>query len=152
MVYGERSSGMNIDHVRAITDAKGHYRLVGLPLGRDWHVVAVAPVDFPVIWYGKNPHRFSRDQELPYLRHRVPVEASAGPGSIKRDIPLQRGVWVSGRLSMTPESRFAAEVAYSVFTDNPSLEATPVFAGHRPMPILWGGTAYSISSPSSALV
>ncbi len=48
MVRGERSLGNVIEYVRAITDARGHYRLVGLPREREGHVLAVPPVDYPL--------------------------------------------------------------------------------------------------------
>jgi hypothetical protein len=111
-------------YVQAITDAQGHYRLVGLPLGREVILQAVSPVDFP-LRYGdrKAAPRGSRDEDLPYLSASTKVGVTAGTGPIKLDIHLQRGVWVTGRvLEADTGNPVRGEVQYFVFADNPHLE------------------------------
>ena len=67
MVRGEHSLGNPIVYVQSITDAKGHYRLVGLPRGREGDVVAVPPCDFRVVDSVKAELNIPADKELPYL-------------------------------------------------------------------------------------
>jgi protocatechuate 3,4-dioxygenase beta subunit len=111
-------------YVQAITDAQGHYRLVGSPLGREVELQAVSPVDFPLRYGDRKaaPHG-PRDEDLPYLSASFKVGMPAGTGPIKLDIDLKRGVWVTGRVLEADTGRpIRAEVQYFVFADNPHLE------------------------------
>jgi hypothetical protein len=125
MVHGERSLGTPQRYVRAITDAQGHYRLVGLPRGREGNVQALAPVDFPLRGYGdcKDAPPGPREEDLPYLAAKIKVGASGGMGPIKLDIHLKRGVWVTGRVIDADAAKpVRAQLQYYVFEDNPHLE------------------------------
>jgi RNA polymerase sigma factor (sigma-70 family) len=129
MVHGERNlePGMVV-HVYAITDAQGHYRLVGLPQGQEGHVLAIPPCDFPYSGRGKARLKVPPDENLPYPRARVPVGHSGGPGPVHLDIPLKRGVWVTGRLiDRGTQKPVSGQVEYLVFGDNPHLRAYPDF-------------------------
>ena len=89
MVRGERSLRKTpTGTCRRITDAQGHYRLVGLPRGREGNVRAVAPVDFPLRGYGdrKDAPQGPRDEDLPYLPAGIKVGNPAGWG---------RSSWIS---------------------------------------------------------
>ncbi len=134
MVHGERESGYSGGAARyhAITDARGHYRLVGLPRGRGEIVQAVAPVDFPDVdtFERDDSRRGPRDEHLPYLSVSIKVPDPVGTGPIKLDIDLKRGVWVTGRVIEAATGKpVRGEVAYYVFKDNPHQEAYPAFRG-----------------------
>ncbi len=129
MVHGEENleTGM-VEHVHAITDAQGRYRLVGLPQGREEYVLAIPPCDFP--YYGRRKAQFGvpPDESLPYLHARVAVGPSAGPGPVHLDITLKRGVWVTGRLIDRETRRpVRGQVNYFVFADNPHVQGFPAF-------------------------
>jgi protocatechuate 3,4-dioxygenase beta subunit len=129
IVRGERELGFaggRERHVQAITDARGHYRLVGLPRGREGIVQAVAPVDFDY----EGPRRGPRDEDLPYLRASIKIGDPVGTGPIKLDINLKRGVWVTGRVIEADTGKpVRARVQYYVFMDNPHQEGYPAFRG-----------------------
>jgi RNA polymerase sigma factor (sigma-70 family) len=128
MVHGERSLGNPIRYVQAITDAQGHYRLVGSPRGREGYVLAVAPVDFEVYGFKKAALKVPRDEDLPYLRARVKVPAGDETRPVKLDINLKRGVWVTGRLAEEDSGRpVRGQVEYFVCIDNPELERYPAY-------------------------
>jgi protocatechuate 3,4-dioxygenase beta subunit len=133
MVHGaETPEAGSAENVQAITDAQGRYRLVGLPQGREGHVVAVPPLDFPYPYYGRRKAalKLPPDETLPYLRTRVPVGKADGPGPVHLDIKLRRGVWVTGRiLDRDTRKPGAGAVEYFVFTDNPHVERYPGVAG-----------------------
>jgi protocatechuate 3,4-dioxygenase beta subunit len=126
MVHGERelAPGSRLQYVQAITDAQGHFRLVGLPRGREGNVQAVAPVDFPLrSGDRKAAPRGSRDEDLPYLPASIKVGVLAGPAPIKLDIHLKRGVWVTGRVLEADTGKpVRGDVQYFVFADNPHLD------------------------------
>ncbi len=135
LVHGERELGFaggSERYVQSITDARGHYRLVGLPRGREGIVQAVAPLDFPDrdVFDREAPRRGPRDEDLPYLRASIKVDEPVGTGPIKRDIDLKRGVWVTGRVIEADTGKpVRARVQYFVFMDNPHQEAYPAFRG-----------------------
>ena len=130
LVHAQREPGVPDRYVQAITDAQGHYRLVGLPRGREGNILAVAPVDFPRRGdFDRNaiPHG-PRDGDLPYLSASVKVEGAGVDGPIKLDIHLKRGVWVTGRVLEADTGKpVRAQLAYYVFQDNPHQEDYPAF-------------------------
>ena len=131
MVRGERSLGEPDRYVQAITDAQGHYRLVGLPRGREGNVRAVAPVDFPRRGYGdrKDAPQGPRDEDLPYLPAGIKVGEPGGMGPIKLDINLKRGVWVTGRVIEEDTGKpVRAQVEYYVFAGQSSSGRLPRFS------------------------
>jgi RNA polymerase sigma factor (sigma-70 family) len=135
MVRGGQSFGKPDRYVQAITDAQGHYRLLGLPRGRGGHVRAVAPVDFPLRGYGdcKDGPKVPRDEDLPYLPAGIEVGERDGMGPIRLDINLKRGVWVTGRVVEEDTGKpVRARIEYYVFLDNPHQEGYPAFAGTLP--------------------
>ncbi len=141
MVRGEHSLEFGTSvYVHAVTDAQGHYRLVGLPQGQEGNVLAVAPCDFP--YYGRLKARLQvpPDESLPYLRALVPVGKSDGPGPVHRDIHLKRGVWITGRLvDRQTQKPVRGQVEYYVFVDNPRYQAYPAFRSARIGPHFVGG-------------
>jgi RNA polymerase sigma factor (sigma-70 family) len=131
MVLGERWLGESNEYVHAITDAQGHYRLVGLPRGREGHVLAVAPVDFPHLPLRgdrKDALPGRRDEDLPYLRAGAKVGEPGGTGPIKLDFNLKRSVWVTGRVIEGDTGKpVFARLEYFVYQDNPHVQGYPVF-------------------------
>jgi len=129
MVRGDRSlSDSTSAYVQAISGARGRYRLVGLPRGKEGNVVAVPPSDFPVYGSRKADLKVPPDEQLPYLRARVAVEDERGTGPLQLDINMKRGVWVTGRLIDKATGKPArGQVEYFVYTDNPYLKDVPSF-------------------------
>jgi RNA polymerase sigma factor (sigma-70 family) len=117
-----------IEYVYAITDAQGRYRLIGLPQGREGHVLAVPPCDFPYHGRRKAQLNVPPDETLPYLRARVAVGKPEGPGPGHLDINLKRGVWATGRiLDRDTRKPVRGYAEYFVYVDNPHLEQYPGF-------------------------
>ena len=74
MVHGESSAHNPFAaDIRSITDAEGHYRVVGLTFGHEGHLLAVPPCDFPG-WYVAQ----SRAQGSSRLRASLPACERAG--------------------------------------------------------------------------
>ncbi len=79
--HGERINGWGQDFVRAVTDAQGHYRLEGMPLGSDNRIAAIAPDDKPYFSTSK----------------KAATQADGPPLEVNFDMP--RGVWIEGRIT-----------------------------------------------------
>jgi hypothetical protein len=129
MVRAERSwSDSTSVYVQSVTDAQGKYRLVGLPRGKEGHVVAVPPCDFEVYGSRKADLKVPPDDELPYLRARVAVEEERGTSPLRIDISMKRGVWVTGRVIDNATGKPGpGQVEYFVYIDNPHLKEFPSF-------------------------
>ncbi len=116
------------EHIRAFTDAQGRYRLVGLPQGKEGHILAVPPCDFPRNGLHRANRKVPPDEALPYLRARLEIGKVDGPGPAHLDIELKRGVWLTGRvLDRQTRQPVGGQVEYFVYTDNPHMAAYPVF-------------------------
>jgi hypothetical protein len=127
MVRGERSlSDSTSVYVQSISDSQGRYRLVGLPRTKEGAVVAVPPCDFAVHGPRKADLKVPPDEALPYLRARVAVAEEPGPGPLRLDITMKRGVWVTGRIiDKTTGKPARGQVQYFVYNDNPHLQQFP---------------------------
>ena len=100
------------DFVRTTTDAKGHYRLVGLPRGPG-HTIIAMPAD-----------------DQPYLPSMVAVGSAPGVEPVTTDIGLKRGVLIRGRVTDGPGGHpVRARVEYFVEASNPNANDAPGFAG-----------------------
>jgi RNA polymerase sigma factor (sigma-70 family) len=66
--------------IHAVSDARGRYRLAGLPKQKEYHLYAMPPRDSPILARG------------------VRVADTGGLGPIRQDIDLARGVVVTGRI------------------------------------------------------
>ncbi len=97
-------------HHVATVDADGRYRLGGLPEGSKLTLSAL-PTD-----------------DLPYPATSRPVEVGRGPGPLRLDLPLKRGVWVNGRVidRATGQPSPRARVEYFVFVANPNVPKLPI--------------------------
>ena len=85
------------------TDARGHYRLIGVPRGAQSIAVA-PPADRPY-----------------FITQGIPIPAGEGLGPISLDVPLRAGVWIAGRVADARTGvPVAAGVGYAPFLDNPA--------------------------------
>ncbi len=133
LVHSERALSNRAEwRVQAITDARGHYRLVGLPRGREGVLMAIPPIDIPWSVLKAAGSSIPRPEELPYLRAQVSVPGSPLNQAAGVDIRLKRGVWVIGRV-IDPNSGkpVQASLAYYVYDDNPHLKRVPGFTWSR---------------------
>jgi protocatechuate 3,4-dioxygenase beta subunit len=96
--------------VQAKSDAKGHYRLAGMPRGSGNEVMIIPPAGSP------------------YLQAKVELDDPPGLGPIAFDIPLYRGVEVEGRVVDEGTGKpVKAWATYHVAVDNPALESAPAY-------------------------
>jgi beta-lactamase regulating signal transducer with metallopeptidase domain len=95
---------------RVLTDANGHYRLIGLPNGKGTQLL------------------LSPGHDQPYLMRQVEVPGSSGFEPVKFDIPLHRGLWITGRATDKVTGKpVAARLYYLPFRDNPFARQLPEF-------------------------
>ena len=134
LVVGERAHGNPRAYVESVTDARGRYRLVGLPRGREGYLLALPPSDAPYADRFKAAMGMPPDEAMPYLRARFAVGDEGGIGPVSLDVALKRGVWVTGRVvDAETNAPASAQVSYFVFSDNPGLEEFPGYrqSGHH---------------------
>jgi RNA polymerase sigma factor (sigma-70 family) len=102
--------GMNI--VRTTTDARGRYRLTGMPKGKSNKIMVVPPDD------------------QPYVAIHATVPDSPGFDPVKLDIGLKRGVWIEGKITDKLTGKpLKATVEYFSLSRNPSVRDYPGFDG-----------------------
>jgi protocatechuate 3,4-dioxygenase beta subunit len=111
--------GVGADLARTVTDAKGRYRLTGMPLGRNNALIALS-------------------FDKPYLPSLKPVEIDQKNKEKQVDWQLKRGRWVRGRVTdaRTGEG-IACQVQYYASKDNKACQTAPGFEGALTTP---GGT------------
>jgi protocatechuate 3,4-dioxygenase beta subunit len=98
--------------VRTTTDAKGRYRLVGMPKGEGNRIMIKPPGD------------------LPYLQARADVPDSPGLAAVTLDFELKRGVWIEGKITDKVTGKpLQAPVEYFALYINPNLRNYPGFEG-----------------------
>jgi protocatechuate 3,4-dioxygenase beta subunit len=126
---------------RVLTDANGQYRLIGIPNGKGNELLL----------------RPSDDQ--PYLKRQVDVPASPGFEAIKFDIPLHRGLWITGRATNKVTGKpVAARLYYLPFRDNlfarqlPEFRSRSVDGEDRPTWTWEDGTFRIVGLPGRAIV
>jgi len=100
-------------YVRTTSDAEGHYRLTGMPIGKGSELLAVP----------------SRGR--PYLMSKKTVDVTVGNDSVRADFELKRGVLIRGRVTDAKTGAAVQDctVDYYVFHNNPSYEEAPGFDG-----------------------
>ncbi len=97
-------------YVSTTTDEQGHYRLIGLPKGREGKILAL-PSD-----------------KQDYLHSRRGVEESVTARPLRLDFPLTAGVRIDGRVvDKSTGAPVQARVEYFVYADNPHLSKSPDF-------------------------
>jgi RNA polymerase sigma factor (sigma-70 family) len=109
--YPREESWNGLEWLRALTDAEGRYRIVGLPCSGPYRLQAVLPVG------------------VPYLPCAQKLEANTGFEPVTRDIELTRGVLLRGRVTdkATGKPVSGVQVDYLVFLDNPHYRRAPGF-------------------------
>jgi hypothetical protein len=97
--------------IRTLTDAQGHFRLVGMPKGPGNQIVAV-PSD-----------------EQPYLMRTADVPDMPGLEPVNVDFELHRGIWITGRVTdrVTGKPVSTAELYYMPFLSNGYAQGLPEF-------------------------
>jgi RNA polymerase sigma factor (sigma-70 family) len=114
VVESYRLAGANVaglDHLRAVADRDGKYRLSGLPKGRG-NLIRVRPPD-----------------GQPYLMAVADVPDAPGLEPVTADVSLKRGVWITGRVTEKDTGKpVAAKVWYASHGDNPNLGEAPGLA------------------------
>ncbi len=107
------------DIVRTTTDAQGRYRLVGMPKGEGYKIVAIP------------------DGDRPYLAIHKDVPDSPGLAPVTVDFELKRGVWIEGKITDKVTGKpLKGSVEYFSLYSNPNLRDYPGFdgtliSGHR---------------------
>jgi RNA polymerase sigma factor (sigma-70 family) len=112
-----------LDLVATTTDAKGRYRLTGLPGGPGYKIVAIPTGD------------------QPYLVQSRPVPGDLGPGPAAVDFEMWRGVWIEGKMTdkVTGKPLHGA-VEYFSLESNPNLRDYPGYDGTIATERVWTGT------------
>ncbi len=97
---------------RVTTDAQGRYRLTGLPVGRQYQLIAV-PLDGL------------------YLPSAKAAEPGDGRDAVQLDFALKRGVTIRGQVTdaRKGEPVQQAFVTYFAFADNPQTRSAPFYEG-----------------------
>jgi hypothetical protein len=105
-----------LDMMRTTSDAQGRYRLVGMPKGEGYKIVAIP-----------------RDDQ-PYLVTSADVPDTPGLGPVTVDLEFKRGVWIEGKITdkVTGKAVKASVEYYSMYS-NPNLQRDyPGFIGTIP--------------------
>jgi RNA polymerase sigma factor (sigma-70 family) len=101
-----------VDIIETTTDAKGQYRLTGMPRGKG-NKVSLLP---------------AADQ--PYVSITTEVPDSPGLEAVTLDFALKRGVWIEGKITDKVTGKpLHASVEYLSFYRNPNLRDHPGFVG-----------------------
>lgn len=97
--------------LKAVTDDKGRFRLVGMPKSAG-NILMAVPND-----------------DQPYLMRRVPVPDPAGIEPVSMTIEVHRGVWITGRVTdkATGEGVPGVRMHYLPFRSNEFAQALPEF-------------------------
>jgi RNA polymerase sigma factor (sigma-70 family) len=96
------------NHVRTTTDAKGRYRLVGLPKAERYS-----------LWFHAGENR-------PYLPGGIPVVGDEGVGPLTADFVMQRGIILTGRVTDKVTGKpVAGSLIYEPLAGNKFFAKTP---------------------------
>jgi hypothetical protein len=111
--------------INTVTDASGHYQLIGLPKGSG-HKLAVYP---------------ALDQPY-FITEFLEVTAGPGFGPVRFDIALPRGIWIAGRVTDAKTGRpVQAAIHYFPFLSNANAESFPNFRAGS-ISLYWTGSRY----------
>jgi protocatechuate 3,4-dioxygenase beta subunit/5-hydroxyisourate hydrolase-like protein (transthyretin family) len=97
--------------LKAVTDAQGRFRLLGMPKGKGNRLLLVP------------------NDEQPYFMREVDVPDPAGLGPVPMEIELHRGVWITGRVTdkETGAAVPGVRLHYLPFLSNEFAQRTPEF-------------------------
>ncbi len=111
--------------ITATTDAEGRYRLIGLPKASGHRLSVYPPLDRPY-----------------FITEFLNVPAGPGLGPVRYDIPLKRGIWISGRLTDARNHQpVQAAIHYYPFLANDRAKDYRNFDPNR-MSLFWTGSRY----------
>jgi len=113
-VQSSRFAGSNfvgIDTFKVTTDANGRFRIVGLPKGKG-NILLAVPND-----------------DQPYFQHDAEVGDPPGIGPVSLEIPLNRGIWITGKVTDKATGMPArnARLHYLPFLENKYVQTLPEF-------------------------
>jgi RNA polymerase sigma factor (sigma-70 family) len=98
-----------------VTDARGRYRLTGMPLGPGNKINVLPPAD------------------MPYVSPDVDVPDSFGPAPVTVDVGLKRALWIEGRVTDKATGKpMRCDLMYLVRDGNPNLREYLGFWGGLP--------------------
>jgi hypothetical protein len=118
-IQGNHPAGF-VNHVKAVTDREGRYRLDGLPAGRQAQLSVVDT------------------RGRPYLRAARYVDNDLDGRPTEASFTLKRGLWVRGRVTDRVTGRpIRAQVDYFVFPDNPHLGEVSHFSDDHRNELKW---------------
>jgi RNA polymerase sigma factor (sigma-70 family) len=126
-----------MDIVRTTTDARGRYRLIGMPKGEDNKIQVVLGSD------------------QPYIPAQTKVPDSPGLAPVTVDFALKRGVWIEGKITDKVTGKpVQGAVEYFALTSNPTLSDYPGFNGtHENIVVLKEDGSYRIAGlPGPGLI
>jgi RNA polymerase sigma factor (sigma-70 family) len=102
----------DLDIARTTSDAHGHYRLVGMPKGDGYNIVAIP------------------DTDQPYLATKTDVPNTPGLDPVTVDFELKRGIWIEGKITDKVTGKpVKADVQYFSLYTNPNLRDYEGFGG-----------------------
>ena len=113
-VVGSMYAGSSLAGQRKLkvkTDEEGRFELYGMPKGVGNWITAVPGND------------------IPYFTQRIAVPNTPGLDVIEMDVPLQRGVWIRGKVTdkSTGDPVPFPRIIYSPFSDNPFAANSPAY-------------------------
>jgi protocatechuate 3,4-dioxygenase beta subunit len=113
----------SFDLVRTTTDARGRYRLTGMPKRAGNLIVAIP------------------DRDQPYVATNKEVPDSDGLDPVTVDVELKRGVWIEGKITDKRTGKpLQGGVEYFALSGNPNLRDYPGFDGTFLIDGVGGGT------------
>lgn len=102
------------DDIWTMTDSEGHYRLEGMPRGEGNMIVAI-PAD-----------------GQPYLMQQFTVPSAVNAEQVHFDLPLKRGVIITGRVSDKETGRpVHGRIVYLPYPSNPHAKDLPQFKSYN---------------------
>ena len=104
------------DRFFTTTDHQGRYRIENFPLMKRAVFEVKVGEDSGDVPINK--------EQVAYFSREVPVNVVPGTGSIQVDVPLSRGIWITGKVvdDVTGQGLSSATIEYHVFNDNPHLK------------------------------
>ena len=105
------SDFVQVSTLKATSDERGRFRLVGLPKGKGNQLMAVP------------------NDDQPYFQREIKIDDPPGIGPVTLEVELHRGIWITGKVTdkATGEPARNARLHYLPFLDNKFVQALPEF-------------------------
>ena len=108
--HGNSLNGLGADFVRTVTDKDGKYRLVGMPIGNDNRIAAIAP-----------------NGDVAYLATSRNASITSPGKEVEIDFDLRRGVWVEGQVTNRATGKgLSGTLACYVPPENPNYDVVGI--------------------------